>query len=313
MKKAKPISTTIKYGCYPFNSENGLLYYFNRTEKDINGQILDSHYWFYNWKTEDDSEDGHKKYFTQNYLSTRYKSCLEACKYLNEKKQKIYYDGLGKEALNNLDIELAAEAFRYSKNISLVLTVEELKRVTEKKVILGHIAAILGKHDLACELFEGSSQPEKALELRIDLKDWEEALKLTKQYNKNKEPFISQKLGYKFKTENHYKEVMSLYENSFINNPLNFIKKINDDYALNNLELHNQKCTTGISRCSFRNGEINKGLAKAEELTDKNLIIEITTLCESINYDLESAKLFSKVGLYKKTATIYIKMKLFSS
>ena len=90
---------------------------------------------------------------------------------------------------------------------------------------------------------------------------------------------------------------MSLYKNSFIDNPL---------------ELHNQKYTVGISRCSFRNGETDTGLSKAEELTDKNLIIEIATLCESINYDLESAKLFSKAGLYEKAATIYIKMKMFS-
>ena len=117
----------------------------------------------------------------QNYLLGRYKLCIDACKYLNEDEQKLYYEKLGKEALNNLDIELAAEAFRYAKDISLVLTVEELKRETEKKVILGHIAAILGKEDLAVELFESSSQPEKALELRIDLQDWEEALKLAKQ------------------------------------------------------------------------------------------------------------------------------------
>ena len=44
MRKEKPISTTIKYGCYPFNSENGLLYYFNRRKKDINDQILDSNF-----------------------------------------------------------------------------------------------------------------------------------------------------------------------------------------------------------------------------------------------------------------------------
>ena len=313
MKKAKPITTNIDNDCYPFNLENGMLYYFNRAEKDVANQILDSHYWFYNWKKEGDSEDGHKKYYVQNYLLTNYKLCLDACKYLNEADQKLYYEKLGKETLNNLDIELAAEAFRYAKDISLVLTVEELKRETEKKVILGHIAAILGKEDLAVELFEGSSQPEKALELRIDLQDWEEALKLAKQYNKNKEPFISQKLAYKYETENHYQDAMSLYENSFIDNPLEYIKKINDDYDLNDLELHNQKCTAGISRCSFRNGETDKGLSKAEELTDKNLIIEIATLCESINYDLESAKLFSKVGLYEKAATIYIKMKMFSS
>ena len=69
-----------------------------------------------------------------------------------------------------MDIELAAEAFRYAKDISLVLTVEELKRETEKKVILGHIAAILGKEDLAAESFELSSKPEKTSELGIDYK-----------------------------------------------------------------------------------------------------------------------------------------------
>ena len=313
MKKAKPVTTNIDNDCYPFNLDNGLLYYFNRTEKETADQILDSHYWFFNWKKEGDSEDGHKKYFVQNYLLGRYKLCIDACKYLNEDEQKLYYEKLGKEALNNLDIELAAEAFRYAKDISLVLTVEELKRETEKKVILGHIAAILGKEDLAVELFESSSQPEKALELRIDLRDWGEAVKLAKQYGKNEEPFISQKLAYKYETENHYQEAMNLYENSFINNPMEFLKKINDDYDLNDLELHNQKCTAGLSRCSFRNGETDKGLSKAEELTDKTLIVEIATLCESINYDLESAKLFSKVGLYEKAATIFIKMKMFSS
>ena len=102
-------------------------------------------------KKEGDSEDGHKKYFVQNLLLEKYTACLEACRYLNEDDQKLYYEKLGKEALNNVDIELAAEAFRAAKNISLVLTVEELKRETEKKVILGHIAAILGKEDLAVE------------------------------------------------------------------------------------------------------------------------------------------------------------------
>ena len=71
---------------------------------------------------------------------------------------------------------------------------------------------------------------------------------------------------------------MSLYENSYITNPEEFIKKINDDYDLNDLELHNQKCTAGISRCTFRIGDTEKGLNKAQEITDKNLVIEIASL-----------------------------------
>ena len=42
-------------------------------------------------------------------------------------------------------------------------------------------------------------------------------------------------------------------------------------------------------------------------------VVKTLSKKEITDYDLESAKLFSKVGLYKKTATIYIKMKLFSS
>ena len=313
MKNSKPASTNVDGGCYPFYLESGNLSVFIRTEKETKDLILNSHYWLYNWKREGDSEDGHKKYFVQNFLLEKYKACLEACKYLNEEDQKLYYEKLGKEALNNLDIELAAEAFRYAKNISLVLTVEELKRETEKKVILGHIAAILGKENLAVELFIASSQPERALELRMDLQDWDEAYKLAKEYNKNKEPFISQKLAYQYETQNNFQEAMNLYENSYISNPTEYIKKINDDYDLNDLELHNQKCTAGISRCAFKIGDTDKGLSKAKEITDKNLIIEIASLCENIHYELESAKLFSQVGLYEKAAIIFIRLKLFKS
>ena len=233
IKNAKPSTTNVDAGFYPFLLENGLLSVFNRAEKETKDITLNSHYWLFNWKKEGDSQEGHKKYFVQNYLLEKYKSCLEACKYLNEDEQILYYEKLGKEALNNLDIELAAEAFRYAKTISLVLTVEELRKETEKKVILGHIAAILGNENLAVELFVGSSQPEKALDLRMDLQDWDEALKLAKEYNKNKEPFISQKLAYQYETQNNIQEAMSLYENSYITNPEEFIKKINDDYDLN--------------------------------------------------------------------------------
>ena len=37
--------------------------------------------------------------------------------------------------------------------------------------------------------------------------------------------------------------------------------------------MHNQKCTAGISRCAFRIGDQDKGLGKALEITDKNLVI----------------------------------------
>ena len=312
-EKANPVVTNLEAGNYPFLLEAGNLSIFNKQDKETTDQILTSHYWLFNWKKEGDSEDGHKKFFIQNYLLEKYQNSLLSVKYLPENEQNSYYDRLGKEALNNLNIEIAAEAFRLAKNISLVLTVQQLQNETEKKVLLGHIAAILGKEDLAQELFVSSSQPEKALDLRMDLQDWDVALKLSKEYNKNKEPFISRKLAYQYETQNNIAEASNLYENSFITNPTEFIKKINDDYDINDLELHNQQCIAGIARCAFRIGDTEKGLNKAEEITDKNLVIEIASLCENLHYDLESAKLFTQVGLYEKAAIIYIRLKLFKS
>ena len=285
----------------------------NKTKKEFKGVVLNSHYWLYNWNENDDNEDSHKKYFIQNYQLCRYWNSLKAGPHLPEKEQKDYLERLGKEALKNLELDVVEEAFRMSKNTSLVLTVEQLKRENEKKIMLGSIAAILGEEDLAQELFIESSQPEKALDLRMDLQDWDVAFKLAKEYNVLKVPFISRKLAYQYETQNNVQEAMSLYQSSTISNPLNFLNKINDDYDLKDLEFHNQQCLSGISRCSFRLGDTVNGLEKAQQLTDKNLTIEVASLCESLNYGLEAAKLYTQVNLYEKAATIFIKMKLFKS
>ena len=311
--KIEASSTSLENGSYPFYLKNGFLNIFNKTKKEFKGVVLNSHYWLYNWNEKDDNEDSHKKYFIQNYQLCRYWNSLKAGALLPEKEQKDYLERLGKEALKNLELDVVEEAFRMSKNTSLVLTVEQLKRENEKKIMLGSIAAILGEEDLAQELFIESSQPEKALDLRMDLQDWDVAFKLAKEYNVLKVPFISRKLAYQYETQNNVQEAMSLYQSSTISNPLSFLNKINDDYDLKDLEFHNQQCLSGISRCSFRLGDTVNGLEKAQQLTDKNLTIEVASLCESLNYGLEAAKLYTQVNLYEKAATIFIKMKLFKS
>jgi WD repeat-containing protein 19 len=53
----------------------------------------------------------------------------------------------------------------------------------------------LFKHDLAADVFAGSSNPTLALDLRMDLQDWFAALKLAKQIAPEKEPLICRKLA----------------------------------------------------------------------------------------------------------------------
>lgn len=301
----------------PFYLTNGFLYFFQKNTKEIKGSILLSHYWIYNWRDENDTEDGHKKYFMQNFQLGRFANCCKSAAYLEQKN--IYYNHLGKHCLNYLEIDISEEAFRRGGNISLTLTVEKLRYESEKKILLGHIAAILGKEDKAEQLFVNSTIPSLAVDLRCDLQDWNLALKLANDYQPYRIVFISKKLAYKFESENNAAEAIKSYEKSKISNIIAFLAQLENDISntshrncdYKDLDDHNIQCDAGISRCCFRLGDTTKAMNLAEKISDKQSVIEIAYLAESLNYSMEAAKLFSKVGMYEKAATIYIAIKQF--
>lgn len=216
-------------GCYPFYLYNGFLYYYAKNTKEIKGTFLLSHYWIYNWRDSNDTDDGHKKYFMQNYQLGRYWNCMRAISFIKT-HQEEYYDCLGKESLKNLNIDVAEEAFRKAKNTSLVLTVEKLREVHEKKILLGHIASILGEESKAQDLFTDSSKPEYALDLRIDLQDWNIAVKLAKDFKPYKEQFITRKIAYQSETSTAYAEALKLYEKSLIIDIQKFLDVCEGEY-----------------------------------------------------------------------------------
>ncbi len=54
----------------------------------------------------------------------------------------------------------------------MVYSIQAIKHETEKLILMGHVASILFKHDIAQECFIKSSKPELALDMRMDLQDW---------------------------------------------------------------------------------------------------------------------------------------------
>ena len=54
-----------------------------------------------------------------------------------------------------------------------------------------------------------------------------------------------------------------------------------------------------------------RGLKIAQELTDKNLIIDIASVCEQMKQWPEAAKLYQKGGLVEKAVSIYIQVGMF--
>ena len=60
-------------------------------------------------------------------------------------------------------------------------------------------------------------------------------------------------------------------------------------------------------------GDIQRGFNIAQEINDKNIVIEIAGVCEQMKQWQEAAKLYQKGGLVEKAASIYIQIKMFSA
>lgn len=114
---------------------------------------------------------------------------------------------------------------------------------------MGHVAMILFKHDLAQDCFLKSSKPELALEMRMDLQDWFQGLKLAKKIAPEKEPYICQKLANQVENQGNTIEAQKLYEKALLTNKTTEDEKIN-------IEEHNTKCYGGIARTAIKMGDI---------------------------------------------------------
>jgi WD repeat-containing protein 19 len=89
--------------------------------------------------------------------------------------------------LKYVELNIAELAFQMCKNVGMVYSIQSIKQETDKQILVGHIASILFKHDIAQEMFTKSSNPLLALDMRMDLQDWFAALKLAKAISPDKE------------------------------------------------------------------------------------------------------------------------------
>lgn len=80
-----------------------------------------------------------------------------------------------------------------------------------------------------------------------------------------------------------------------------------------NVEEHNAQCYAGIARTAIKMGGMPRGMKIAQELTDKNLIIEIAGVCEQMKQWPEAARLYQKGGLVEKAVSIYIQIGMFQA
>ena len=76
---------------------------------------------------------------------------------------------MGKTLLNHLEVQLAMRVYRRIGDAAIVLSLQELQHIEDRKLVAGHMALLCDQFDYSQQLFLESSQPLKALEMRRDL------------------------------------------------------------------------------------------------------------------------------------------------
>jgi hypothetical protein len=99
----------------------------------------------------------------------------------------------------------------------MVYSIQAIASETDKQILMGHIASMLFKHDVAQEVFSKSNNPVLALDMRMDLQDWFAALKLAKNIAPDKEQLICRKLAAQVENQGNIPEAQKLYERAYLN------------------------------------------------------------------------------------------------
>jgi WD repeat-containing protein 19 len=77
-----------------------------------------------------------------------------------------------------MDVALAIRVYRQLGDAGMVMGLDRLRGIEDKKLLAGHIALLYDDYGRAQELFLASTRPTSALEMRRDLLHWDQALKL---------------------------------------------------------------------------------------------------------------------------------------
>lgn len=92
-------------------------------------------------------------------------------------KRAVWF-ALSNKAMEMLNIELAIRVYRQLGDAAMVQALQDLVHIEDKNLLAGHVLLLFGDYGRAQELFLASSYPQAALNMRRDLLQWEQALKL---------------------------------------------------------------------------------------------------------------------------------------
>ncbi|PNW73788.1 hypothetical protein CHLRE_13g572700v5 [Chlamydomonas reinhardtii] len=208
-------------------------------------------------------------------------------------------------ALDVLDIDTAINAYREIGDASMVLSLERVRQHEDRNLLSAHIMVLLEKdYGQAQELFLRSSVPRAALEMRMDLKHWTDALKLAEQLDPDAIATICKEHGAMLEMTGEYSNAKSHYQQALD------ALAVSVGPAQPDLEA---ACKAGIARTTLQLGDLRQGRQLAMQLNSQTLFKECALILEGLQQLTEAAEMYERAGQFERAASIYIQTKNFAA
>ncbi|KAG7395718.1 WD repeat-containing protein 19 [Phytophthora boehmeriae] len=253
------------------------------------------------------SGEAEKAAFRQNLSLLRLD---EAWRLASRIDQRDYWLALAGRAMHTLDIPAARRAYRSMGDSGMVLGLDRLEGIEEKNLLAGHVCMLFGDYGEARRLFLNSSDPLAALHMQRHLLQWEQALKLADSLARELVPELSAAYATQLEFRGEFDAALKMYDHA-----TNAIDSISCDESITKapspevaFKLRTQSIA-GVARCTFRLGDLRRGVKLATELGDPSVFRECAAILESMKQTAEAAALYEQGGQIEKAAQLFVQIK----
>ena len=199
------------------------------------------------------------------------------------------WEQLAHRAMTHMEIEFAIRVYRFVGDASMVMSLERLEHIEDKDMLAGNILILFERddcYDMAQELFLRSGRPQAALEMRKDLKHWEEALELAKTADPSQLDDICREYAGILESRGEHDAALELYERA-----VKYPDQSDKELARGN---------AGIARCLLHLGDVRRGKIIALDSGSEQLCRECADICEKLQQHEDAAQLYERGGEYEK-------------
>ena len=139
-----------------------------------------------------------------------------------------------------------------------------------------NVALVFDDYPTAQELFLQSSRPVAALEMRRDLLQWEQALKLAKTLAPEQVPYLSREFAQQLEFKGEHEQALAMY-----------LKGLQEGAQQQSGEAQAQQqahlCRVGIARMTLRQGDVGRGVQLALDTGEAQCCRDCAAICDGFS------------------------------